>query len=88
TGTTPLNPKSSMEPSKDELDLVSSPTKSNNLNPTSLNDPWTAKFTSSSPEWHQTTEKTPLRKIDLHLLPFRLLMYRLTFVYRANLAQA
>nr|CAD70522.1 conserved hypothetical protein [Neurospora crassa] len=88
TGTTPLNPKSSMEPSKDELDLVSSPTKSNNLNPTSLNDPWTAKFTSSSPEWHQTTEKTLLRKIDLHLLPFLILMYLLNFLDRSNLAQA
>ncbi|KAK3493454.1 major facilitator superfamily domain-containing protein [Neurospora crassa] len=88
TGTTPPNPKSSMEPSKDELDLVSSPTKSNNLNSTQANDPWTAKFTSSSPEWHQTTEKTLLRKIDLHLLPFLILMYLLNFLDRSNLAQA
>ena len=35
-----------------------------------------------SPEWHQEMTRKLMRKIDLHLLPFLVLMYLLNFLDR------
>lgn len=47
-----------------------------------------AQFASKSEEWRVETDKKLVRKIDLHLMPFLILMYLLNFLDRANLAQA
>lgn len=47
-----------------------------------------AEFASKSPEWCAEQDKKLLRKIDLRLMPFLILMYLLNFLDRANLAQA
>jgi hypothetical protein len=39
-------------------------------------------YASKSPEWHQKMTRTLLRKVDLHLLPFLVLMYLLNFLDR------
>ena len=39
-------------------------------------------YASKSPEWHRKMTKTLLRKVDLHLLPFLILMYLLNFLDR------
>lgn len=39
-------------------------------------------YASKSPEWHQNMTRTLLRKVDLHLLPFLVLMYLLNFLDR------
>ncbi|EAU37778.1 conserved hypothetical protein [Aspergillus terreus NIH2624] len=39
-------------------------------------------------EWHRKMTKQLLRKVDLHLLPFLVLMYLLNFLDRNNLSQA
>ncbi|KAJ5930162.1 hypothetical protein N7466_005655 [Penicillium verhagenii] len=39
-------------------------------------------YASKGPEWHQKTTRTLLRKVDLHLLPFLILMYLLNFLDR------
>ncbi|KAJ4385858.1 hypothetical protein N0V85_008041, partial [Neurospora sp. IMI 360204] len=84
--TTTPHPKTSMEPSKDEIDMVLASKPSHTG--TSPLDPWAAQFTSASPQWHHSASKKLLRKIDLHLLPFLILMYLLNFLDRSNLAQA
>ncbi|KAJ5898756.1 hypothetical protein N7495_003500 [Penicillium taxi] len=45
-------------------------------------------YASKSPEWHQKMTGKLLRKVDLHLLPFLILMYLLNFLDRNNLSQA
>ncbi|OQE15291.1 hypothetical protein PENSTE_c029G04599 [Penicillium steckii] len=45
-------------------------------------------YASKSPEWHRKMTRTLLRKVDLHLLPFLILMYLLNFLDRNNLSQA
>ncbi|KAK3396864.1 major facilitator superfamily domain-containing protein [Sordaria brevicollis] len=77
-------PKTSMEPTKSEVDI---PPSKPSLTTSPL-DPWASQFTSAPPSWHVTTSKRLLRKIDLHLLPFLILMYLLNFLDRSNLAQA
>ena len=39
-------------------------------------------YASKGPEWHQKMTRTLLRKVDLHLLPFLILMYLLNFLDR------
>jgi hypothetical protein len=39
-------------------------------------------YASKGPEWHQKMTRTLLRKVDLHLLPFLVLMYLLNFLDR------
>lgn len=39
-------------------------------------------YVSKSPEWHQKMTRSLLRKVDLHLLPFLILMYLLNFLDR------
>jgi hypothetical protein len=39
-------------------------------------------YASKSPAWHQKATRTLLRKVDLHLLPFLVLMYLLNFLDR------
>lgn len=39
-------------------------------------------YASKSPEWHHKMTRTLLRKVDLHLLPFLILMYLLNFLDR------
>ena len=48
----------------------------------------TTFFESQAPEWHHSTERRLVRKIDSRLLPFLIVMYLLNFLDRANLAQA
>ncbi|KAJ5572416.1 hypothetical protein N7450_009400 [Penicillium hetheringtonii] len=45
-------------------------------------------YASKSPEWHRKMTRSLLRKVDLHLLPFLILMYLLNFLDRNNLSQA
>ncbi|KAA8643923.1 hypothetical protein EYZ11_006413 [Aspergillus tanneri] len=45
-------------------------------------------YASKSPEWHRCMTRQLLRKVDLHLLPFLILMYLLNFLDRNNLSQA
>lgn len=45
-------------------------------------------FTSEDPAQHAARTDRLLRKIDLHLLPFLIIMYLLNFLDRSNLAQA
>ncbi|KAJ5626247.1 hypothetical protein N7510_002556 [Penicillium lagena] len=45
-------------------------------------------YVSKSPEWHQNMTRSLLRKVDLHLLPFLIVMYLLNFLDRNNLSQA
>ncbi|KAK3343442.1 major facilitator superfamily domain-containing protein [Lasiosphaeria hispida] len=45
-------------------------------------------FESQDEAWRDQTTKKLLRKIDLHLLPFLIVMYLLNFLDRSNLAQA
>ncbi|KAJ5119211.1 hypothetical protein N7526_010848 [Penicillium atrosanguineum] len=45
-------------------------------------------YASKGPEWHQKMTRTLLLKVDLHLLPFLVLMYLLNFLDRNNLSQA
>ncbi|CAI7591036.1 unnamed protein product [Penicillium pancosmium] len=45
-------------------------------------------YASKSPEWHHKMTRTLLRKVDMHLLPFLILMYLLNFLDRNNLSQA
>lgn len=46
------------------------------------------KFASKDPEWIAHEDKKLIRRIDLHLLPFLIIMYLLNFLDRSNLAQA
>jgi hypothetical protein len=39
-------------------------------------------YASKGPEWHQQMSRRLLRKVDLHLLPFLVLMYLLNFLDR------
>lgn len=39
-------------------------------------------YASKGPEWHRKMTRTLLRKVDLHLLPFLILMYLLNFLDR------
>lgn len=39
-------------------------------------------YASKGPEWHQNMTRSLLRKVDLHLLPFLILMYLLNFLDR------
>jgi hypothetical protein len=39
-------------------------------------------YASKSPEWHHKMTRTLLRKVDMHLLPFLILMYLLNFLDR------
>lgn len=48
----------------------------------------TTHFANEDPVQHQARTSKLLRKIDLHLLPFLILMYLLNFLDRSNLAQA
>lgn len=45
-------------------------------------------FENQSREWRSNFEKKLVRKMDLRLLPFLIVMYLLNFLDRANLAQA
>lgn len=45
-------------------------------------------FASQGPEWHKQISKKLLLKIDLHLLPWIVLMYLTNFLDRTALAQA
>ncbi|OOF98987.1 hypothetical protein ASPCADRAFT_394317 [Aspergillus carbonarius ITEM 5010] len=45
-------------------------------------------YISKSPEWHRQMTRKLLRKVDLHLLPFLVVMYLLNFLDRNNLSQA
>lgn len=45
-------------------------------------------FESHDEAWREEHSKKLLRKIDLHLLPFLIIMYLLNFLDRSNLAQA
>jgi len=47
-----------------------------------------AHFAAQAPAWRDQQTKKLLRKIDLHLLPFLVIMYLLNFLDRSNLAQA
>ncbi|PWI73896.1 MFS transporter [Purpureocillium lilacinum] len=46
------------------------------------------EFASKDEEWRLIHEKKLLRRIDLHLMPFLVIMYLLNFLDRSNLAQA
>jgi hypothetical protein len=39
-------------------------------------------YISKGPEWHQNMTRRLLRKVDLHLLPFLIVMYLLNFLDR------
>lgn len=39
-------------------------------------------YASKSPEWHQNMTRSLLRKVDLRLLPFLIVMYLLNFLDR------
>lgn len=45
-------------------------------------------FANQSEEWKAQHTKKLLKKVDLHLLPFLIVMYLLNFLDRSNLAQA
>ncbi|KND87710.1 putative transporter [Tolypocladium ophioglossoides CBS 100239] len=45
-------------------------------------------FASRDEEWRAVHEKKLVRRIDLHLMPFLVIMYLLNFLDRSNLAQA
>ncbi|KAK1139435.1 hypothetical protein N8T08_000798 [Aspergillus melleus] len=45
-------------------------------------------YASKSADWHKRMTRQLLRKVDLHLLPFLILMYLLNFLDRNNLSQA
>ncbi|GIJ88073.1 hypothetical protein Asppvi_006989 [Aspergillus pseudoviridinutans] len=45
-------------------------------------------YASKGPEWHQQMTRRLLRKVDMHLLPFLVVMYLLNFLDRNNLSQA
>jgi hypothetical protein len=47
-------------------------------------------YASKGPEWHQQMTRRLLRKVDLHLLPFLVVMYLLNFLDRkyASLPQS
>lgn len=45
-------------------------------------------FASRDDGWREQQNKALLRKVDLHLLPFLIIMYLLNFLDRSNLAQA
>ncbi|KAF7117318.1 hypothetical protein CNMCM5793_006067 [Aspergillus hiratsukae] len=45
-------------------------------------------YASKDPEWHRQMTRSLLRKVDLHLLPFLVVMYLLNFLDRNNLSQA
>ncbi len=51
-------------------------------------DPFVAHFERQDQAWRDERSKKLLRKIDMHLLPFLVLMYLLNFLDRSNLAQA
>ncbi|KAK2611988.1 hypothetical protein QQS21_001953 [Conoideocrella luteorostrata] len=46
------------------------------------------RFANKDAEWIATNDKKLVRRIDLHLLPFLIVMYLLNFLDRSNLAQA
>lgn len=46
------------------------------------------KFANKDASWIETEDKRLVRKIDMHLLPFLIIMYLLNFLDRSNLAQA
>ncbi|GAQ42215.1 MFS transporter [Aspergillus tubingensis] len=45
-------------------------------------------YVAKSPEWHRKMTKQLLGKVDIHLLPFLVVMYLLNFLDRNNLSQA
>lgn len=45
-------------------------------------------FRARDEEWVAVKEKQLLRKVDMHLLPFLIIMYLLNFLDRSNLSQA
>lgn len=46
------------------------------------------EFASKDEQWKAIQNKKMLRKVDIRLLPFLILMYLLNFLDRSNLAQA
>ncbi|KAK0705671.1 major facilitator superfamily domain-containing protein [Lasiosphaeris hirsuta] len=73
--------KDAITPSATTLEQTSSP-------PTTKPDEHVLHFESQDAAWRDQTTKKLLRKIDLHLLPFLIVMYLLNFLDRSNLAQA
>lgn len=47
-----------------------------------VDDPLYQAYFEKSPEWHQDMNRALLRKVDLHVLPFLILMYFLNFLDR------
>ncbi|KAH1701629.1 hypothetical protein KXV70_007606 [Aspergillus fumigatus] len=71
--------------------MSKSPTEHVELSPTKLenaSDALYEAYASKGPEWHQQMTRRLLRKVDLHLLPFLVVMYLLNFLDRNNLSQA
>ncbi|KAK3315600.1 major facilitator superfamily domain-containing protein [Apodospora peruviana] len=50
--------------------------------------PWPARFAAKDEEWKKETTRALVRKVDIRLLPFLIIMYLLNFLDRSNLAQA
>lgn len=51
-----------------------------------LQNPLYQQYASKTPEEHQAINRTLLRKVDAHLLPFLILMYFLNFLDRKYVA--
>lgn len=49
---------------------------------------FTEHFEGRDEAWRRQTEKKLVRKVDMHLIPFLIVMYLLNFLDRSNLAQA
>ncbi|KAM0120152.1 hypothetical protein ACP6JC_003185 [Aspergillus fumigatus] len=65
--------------------MSKSPTEHVELSPTKLenaSDALYEAYASKGPEWHQQMTRRLLRKVDLHLLPFLVVMYLLNFLDR------
>lgn len=87
------NPPKTPQLSPEEKDIYvpddTKPTKLTSHDSTpERNNSHIATFTGESPDQHNVRTNKLLRKIDLHLLPFLILMYLLNFLDRSNLAQA
>ncbi|KAF7164165.1 hypothetical protein CNMCM5623_008855 [Aspergillus felis] len=67
----------------DEADIEFTQTKLENAS-----DALYEAYATKGPEWHQQMTRRLLRKVDLHLLPFLVVMYLLNFLDRNNLSQA
>ena len=79
--------KAAARASHDNSD-VGTPEKTDVVHAGANQNPWAAKFEAQDEAERAADEKRLLRKIDLHLLPFLIIMYLLNFLDRANLAQA